>query len=300
MCDHLYRSPVWLKEHNDNSGSYFGALGFTSLVEQLTLRMVPTANLLSWLTKPTGPHLNEADSTCESNTALAILVAPEALYDPTSSRVGIGLVYKAPYIWSASFSEAYFNLKCTSKVEVDMRLTNSHLMFIQVTEASKVIPHPTVRPLFLDVLKSRAIMDSNAPRSPQDFRAFRLHKVSLIEGETSTMQVAILRLQGQNRYYMIAYQKSQMIPELREHPTISVALAMADEEHWNIVNDSIYPSCLEIFRRRHKDSQDSQAEESASQTGTRRASLTLESVLPSAASSGPLSTPISDGAEVRK
>ena len=86
-------------------------------MEQLSLRMVPVANLLSWLTKPTGPHLNEADSASESTTVLAILMAPEVLYDATFARVGIGFVYKAPYIQSTSFSEAYFNLKCTSEVE---------------------------------------------------------------------------------------------------------------------------------------------------------------------------------------
>ena len=49
-----------------------------------------------------------------SLTALAILVTPEALYDPDSPRVGLGLVYKAPYIQATSFSEAYFSLKLAS------------------------------------------------------------------------------------------------------------------------------------------------------------------------------------------
>ena len=163
-------------------------------MEQLTLRTVLAASLLTWLAKPTGPYLVEVDSTCESHTALAILVTPEALYDPTSSRVGIGLVYKALYIQSASFSEAYFNLKSASEAEADKRLTKSCLMFIQITEASKVIPHPIVQPLFLDVKKSSDIMGSNAPRSPHAFRAFKLHKISFVEGDTSTIQVAIPHL----------------------------------------------------------------------------------------------------------
>ena len=163
-------------------------------MEQLSLRLVLIADLLSWLAKPTGPHLVEAAS--ESTTALAILLAPEVLYDPISDRVGVGLVYKAPYIRSASFSEAYFNLKCASKAEADQRATDSCPMFVQIEVASKVIPHLPVRPLFLDIIKAEAIMDSDAPRSPQDFRAFWLHKVSLDGGDTSTMQVALPRLQG--------------------------------------------------------------------------------------------------------
>ena len=96
MCDQLYKSPVQLNEHTDDSGSFFQALGFTSSAEQLALRAAPAESLLTWLTKLMGLHLVEAALTSESHTALAILVTPEALYNPYSPRVGLGLVYKAP------------------------------------------------------------------------------------------------------------------------------------------------------------------------------------------------------------
>ena len=63
----------------------------------------------------------EAVLTSESHTALAILVTPEGLYNSHSPRVGLGLVYKAPYIKMTSFSEAFFHLKCASDAEVDKR-----------------------------------------------------------------------------------------------------------------------------------------------------------------------------------
>ena len=186
MCDHLYKSPIQLREHTDDSGSFFRALGFTSPVEQLALRAAPAESLLTWLTKPTSPHLVEAVSTSESHTALAILVTPEALYNPYSPRVGLGLVYKAPYIKTASFSEAFFYLKSASEAEADKRITDSRLMFVQINEASKVIPLPSVQPLFLDVPTSSDVTDSNKPKSPRAFRAFRLHRVIYIEGSTPT------------------------------------------------------------------------------------------------------------------
>ena len=43
--------------------------------------------------------------------ALAILVSPEAFEDPEAPLVGLGFVYKAPYIRTTSWSEAYFELK---------------------------------------------------------------------------------------------------------------------------------------------------------------------------------------------
>ena len=118
MRDQLYRTPTRLKSHTNDSGSFFGALGFTVPVEELTLRMASRASILNWLTQPKGPHLVDGTLTPDSLTALAILVTPEALYDPDSLRVGLGLIYKAPYIRATSFSEAFFFLKSASWAEV--------------------------------------------------------------------------------------------------------------------------------------------------------------------------------------
>ena len=207
MRDQLYKSPAKLKKHTDDSGSFFGALGFTSPVEQLALRVAPAESLLTWLTMPTGPHLVEAVVTRESRTALAILVTPEELYNSHSPRVGLGLVYKAPYIKTASFSEAFFHLKFASEAEADKRITDSHLMFVQINEASKVIPLPYVQPLFLDVPTAIDITDSKKPQSPQALRAFRLHRVIYTEGSTLITQVAYPRLGSKTKSHLLNFQK---------------------------------------------------------------------------------------------
>ena len=86
-------------------------------VEELTLRTASLANMLDWLTQPQGPHLVDGSSTENPLTALAILITPEALHDPDSPMVGLGLMYKAPCIQATSWSEAYFELKLASQVE---------------------------------------------------------------------------------------------------------------------------------------------------------------------------------------
>ena len=260
-------------------------------MEQLALRMAPAESLLTWLTKLPGPHLVEAVLTSESHTALAILVTPEVLYNPNSPRVGLGLVYKAPYIKTASFSEASFYLKYASEAEVDKRITNSRLMFVQINEASKVIPLPYVQPLFLDVPTTSDVVDSNKPKSPHAFRAFRLHRVIYMEGRTLTTQVAFPHLDGKTESHLLNFQKQRLIPELREQPLLSVALAVANDEHWNIANDPIYPACLAEFRKRHKASQASQANKSVKKSGTGGGSPTLAMTPPSATSSKPPPTP---------
>ena len=92
-------------------------------VEELTLRAALLANMLEWLAQPQGPHLVDGLSTENPLTALAILISPKALYDSDSPMVGLGLVYKAPYIQTTSWTEAYFDLKLASQAEADSRPT---------------------------------------------------------------------------------------------------------------------------------------------------------------------------------
>ena len=84
-------------------------------VEELTLRTASLTNMLDWLTQPQGPHLVDGSSTENPLTALAILIAPKALYNSDYPMVGLGLIYKAPYIQTTSWTEAYFDLKLASQ-----------------------------------------------------------------------------------------------------------------------------------------------------------------------------------------
>ena len=251
--------PAQLESHTDDSGSFFGALGFTIPVEELTLRTASMANVLNWLTQPKGPHLVDGTLTPDSLAALAILVTPEALYDPNSPRVGLGFIYKAPYIQAASFSEAYFFLKSTSQAEASNQTTSALIVFVQIHESSQVIPLPGVPTLFLDVKTAEDITDSNEPQPPQDFRGFRFHRVVYVGVDPLVGQVAFPHLQGKTVSHWTPTQRQVMTPKLKEMPQLSVALSAADINHWNIRNDPIFPSCLDKFRARHEASQASGA-----------------------------------------
>ena len=164
-------------------------------------------------------------------------------------------------------------------------------MFVQITKASKVIPLHFVQPLFLDVLTASDVMDSNGPKSPRAFRAFRLHRIIYVEGGISRTQVAFPHLGGKTVSHLLNFQKQLLMPELREQSQLSVALAMVDDEHWNIANDPIYPACLLPFRRRHQASQASQADGSAEASGTRGGGLTLAMAPSPTASANPSPPP---------
>ena len=300
MHDQLYWTPAQLKSHTDESGSFFGALGFTVPVEELTLRIASMANVLNWLTQPKGPHLVDGTSTPDSLTALAILVTPEALYDPDSPRVGLGLVYKAPYIQATSFSEAYFFLKLASQAEASNRTTSALIVFVQIHESSQVIPLPGVPTLFLDVKTAEDVTDSNEPWPPQDFRGFRLHQVVYIGASPPVGQVAFPHLQGKTVSHWAPTQKQVLTPELEEMPQLSVALSAADANHWNIGNDPIFPSCLDKFRARHEASQASEAARLTRRPSSHGESSTPTHELPFPAWPQPPSTPTLGWREVEE
>ena len=98
--------------------------------------------------------------------------------------------------------------------------------------------------------------------------------------------------------HLLNFQKQLLIPELREHSMVSASLADADDGHWNVTNDPIYPACLEGFRRRHESSQASQANKSE-RLDTGGGSPTHVTTPPSATSSQPPPTPSLGAHEVR-
>ena len=244
-------------------------------VEELTVKTTSLANVLDWLTQPQGPHLVDRMLTKDPLTALAILITPEALYDPDSPMVGLGFVYKGLYIRAASWSEAYFNLKLASQAEASNRTTGAKIIFVQIQESSQVTPLPGVPTLFLDVKTSGDITDSKDPRPLQDFRGFKLHRVVYTGVSPPIEQVALPHLQGETVCHWTPRQKQVLMPELEEVPQLMVALSAANANHWNIVNDPIFPSCLDAFKARHKASLASEAT-----TLTRKSSSQGESSTP--------------------
>ena len=107
--------------------------------------------------------------------ALAILVSPKAFEDPKMPLVGLGFVYKALYIQTASWSGAYFELKLALQTEASCRSVETKVIFVQIQVSNQVIPLPSVPTLFLDVKTLEEVTDSKVSRPTRDFRGFHLH-----------------------------------------------------------------------------------------------------------------------------
>ena len=243
-------------------------------MEELTLRSTSLTNILDWLTQPHVPYVVDGTPAKNLLMASAILVSPEASDDPDSPLVGLGFVYKAPYIQTASWSEAYFALKLASQAEASGRPTETKVIFVQIQDSSQVIPLPGVPTLFLDVKTLKDIMDSKVSRPTRDFRGFHLHRVILTGVDPPVSQVVIPRLQGSTSFHWTPMQEQVLPPELDEAPQVAAALAAADPNHWNVLNDPIYPGCLELFKARHEASMASEVATSAGAVGNRGENFT--------------------------
>ena len=269
-------------------------------VEELTLRTASLANVFDWLTQPQGPHLVDETLTKDPLTALAILITPEALYDPNSPMVGLGFVYKAPYIWATSWSKAYFTLKLTSRAEVSNRTTSTMIIFMQIQESSQVISLPGVPTLFLDVKTAEDITDSKDPQPPQDFRGFKLHRVIYTGVSSPIRRVALPRLQGKTVFHWAPRQKQVLMPKLEVASQLTVALSTVNANHWNIVNYPIFPSCLDTFKVRHEASLASEAAKLTRRPSSQGESSTPTQELPLTTWPPPPSTPTLEWREVDK
>ena len=130
--------------------AYFGALGFTKPVEQLVLHTVPLWSLLYWLSKPKGPNLVEATipaglaNMVLTYRVLAIEVSGRILYGKEHPLVGVGLVYRLPYLSTIPFSAAYMCLNewhsTVSDKESEDWLEETCLLFVPISEMSGFFP----------------------------------------------------------------------------------------------------------------------------------------------------------------
>ena len=203
-------------------------------------------------------------------------------------------MYKAPYIQTTSWTEAYFDLKLASQAKTSNRTTEVKVIFVQIQASSQVIPLPGVPTLFLDVKTPEDITDSKVPRPPQVFRGFQLYQITLKGDDPLSAQVAFPCLQGKTECSWISRQKQVVLPELEEAPQITVPLSAANPHHWNIMNDPIFPSCLDAFKVRHEASLAPEAAASTCGASSRGESSTPTQELPFVTWPQPPPTPTLD------
>ena len=117
--------------------------------------------------------------TAVPHKALAIAVTHRTLYDEEVPLVGVGLVYKLTYVPTVPFSTAYMHVNvwhsAASNKESEDRLGGPHLLLVNLSEMSDVIPVAVRHPVLLDLTSKEAVGGTGEPVSPISFQDFRLH-----------------------------------------------------------------------------------------------------------------------------
>ena len=149
---------------------FLGALAFMDQVNMMTTKTLPMSQLLQWLNSAHGPSLVEAGREHDRRSALALVLTPECLYDPDSSRVRLALVYKPIYVKTVSFGEAYFHLR-TAVEAASGKIIDPLIMFVLLSGSSEVIPLPNDHPLFLDVSSPSYIEETGLHRGSSALEA---------------------------------------------------------------------------------------------------------------------------------
>ena len=147
VSDQLYNRPRNVTEEDKAASCFLGALAFTDQVNTMTTKTLPMSQLLQWLNSARGPSLVEAGGEHDQRSALALILTPEFLYDPDSSRVRLALVYKPIYVKAVSFGKAYFHLRTAVEV-ASGKITGPLIMFVLLSGSSAVIPQLNDHPLF--------------------------------------------------------------------------------------------------------------------------------------------------------
>ena len=190
---------------------------------------MPLQSLLDWLSKPKGPTLMEASVKVAPYKALAIAFTKRMLYEEKPPLVGVGLVYKPHYISTVPFSAAYMHLNvwhsAGSNEESENRLDTPHLLFVDISEMSDVIPVTVRHPILLDLMSKEAMGGTGEPVSPFSFRGFRLHTVwTQHPGGEMTHHISFPHFLGESNSSLIEYESEKFPQGLRQGQKIAIDL----------------------------------------------------------------------------
>ena len=138
-----------------------------------------------------------------------------------------------------------------SNKESENWLDTPHLLFVNISKMSNVIPVAVQHLVLLDVASKEAREGTGEPVSPFSFRGFRLHMVwTQHTGEEMIYHISFPHLLGESNLSLI---ESEKFPQsLRQGQKIAIHLVPSAKDHWNIASDLVLPLVLEDSRQRCK------------------------------------------------
>ena len=138
-------------------------------------------------------------------------------------------------------------------VESVDKLSSSHLIFVNVSEMSDMIPVAVQHPVLLDVATKDTMTRTGEPMAPLPFRGFRLHTVwTRQSGGELVHQVDFPCFLGEATTSMLEYKPEKFPQGLMQGPKMAINLRPPSSDHWNIASDLVLPLTVDTFRQRHE------------------------------------------------
>ena len=218
---------------------------------------MPLQSLLDWLSKPKGPNLVKASAAAAPDKALALAVTKRMLCGEEPPLVGVGLMYKPHYISKEPFSATYMHLHvwhaAGSNVESEDKLNSSHLILVNISEMSDVIPVAVQHPVLLDVAIKETMMKTGEPMAPLSFRGFRLHTSWTQQpGGDLVCQIVFPRFLGEGASSMLEYEPEKFPQGLMQGQKMVINLRPLSDNHWNIASDLVLPLTVDTFKQQRE------------------------------------------------
>ena len=176
-------------------------------------------------------------------------------YGEETPLVGVGLMYKPHYISTEPFCAAYMHLHvwhaAGSSVQSEDKLNSSHLIFVNISEMSNMIPVATQHAILLDVATKETMMRTGEPMAPLSFRGFRLHTMWTGQsGGDLVHQVTFSHFLGETTTSILEYKPEKFPQGLMQGPKMVINLRPPSGDHWNITTDLVLPLAVNTFRQR--------------------------------------------------
>ena len=170
---------------------FFSSLNFAVPIDKGRICVVLLESLLNWLLRPRGTVLAEGPVQDINGQVvrrvLTILVNPSTLYGPQGEAietptVGLGVIFKPPYMKHISFSQAYFLLS-QWHLGHQSGIHEVKIMFVHLDSNCDLGPYVEPYPIWVNFTEKQLLEESQETFPVSWFRFFKLHQISIIPPE---------------------------------------------------------------------------------------------------------------------
>ena len=199
-------------------------------------------SLRKWLSQPEGPQLIDTHGGPDAETyrALAIGLDPDYLYDK-EAVVGLGVVFKPPYINTVSFGVAAGHFNRWLGNTPNNKLAGPSLLFLSISLNSEVYPLCKRSPYLVDVSQKSMSEDNINGGFLEEFRGFRLPRVMAkedIHSEDYVLCGSYPRLPGGKS--LLVNPVSQRVCDEAFKDWICLPLRQPSPDHWSLKEDKVF------------------------------------------------------------